>query len=227
MSLLVPPRVPSDEILDGSVPPAAAEESLADIEWIHRRLGGRFLVRRHVLPLLAAVPSRTPSLLDVGAGTGHVGRDLAARLRRRGRTLRVIDLDRQATHAALARPRSAAVGDAFRIPLGDRSVDVVCSTLFCHHFSPEELRLLLAEQARVARHHVVALDLARHRVSLVVARLLGRLAFRSPVSRHDARASVLQAYTRAEASGIASGALPGSTVLPAGPLGWKLLWTRP
>ncbi len=227
MGLLVPERSPSRELLDGDVAADDAAESLADIEWIHRRLGGRLLVRRHVLPLLAAIPSRTPSLLDVGAGTGHVGRDLAARLLRRGRTLRVVDLDRQAAHAALAPPRSAAVGDAFRIPLGDRSVDVVCSTLFCHHFSPDELRLLLAEQARVARHHVVALDLARHRVSLVVARLLGEVAFRSPVSRHDARASVLQAYTCSEAAGIASRALPGASVLPAGPLGWKLLWTRP
>ena len=55
MSLLVPPRTPSDEILDGDVTPLEAEESLADIEWIHRALGGRAIVRRHLVPLLLAL----------------------------------------------------------------------------------------------------------------------------------------------------------------------------
>ena len=150
MSLLVPPRVPSDEILDGIVTPAQAEESLADIEWIHRSLGGRRIVRRHVVPLLLSVPSSRPVLLDLGAGSGHVGRALTGELSRRGRDLVTIDLDRQLLHARLsARGRSLAA-DALRLPLADGSVDVVSSTLFLHHFDAASIAALLRESARVA-----------------------------------------------------------------------------
>ena len=223
----MPPRRPTEEILDGTVAPAAAEESLADIERIHRVLGGRPIVRRHLVPLLLSVPSRRPVLLDLGAGSGHVGRALSAELARRGRELVTIDLDRQVFHARLsARGRSLAA-DALRLPLPDRSVDVVSSTLFLHHFDAASVAALLGEAARVARFAVSALDLTRHRVPLAVNALLSRVLYRSPITRQDGRASVLQAFTIAELRAIAAHALPGTLVRPAGPFVQGLLWKRP
>jgi len=223
----VPPRRPTEEILDGTVAPAAAEESLADIERIHRVLGGRPIVRRHLVPLLLSVPSQRPVLLDLGAGSGHVGRALSAELARRGRELVTIDLDRQVFHARLsARGRSLAA-DALRLPLPDRSVDVVSSTLFLHHFDAASVAALLGEAARVARFAVSALDLTRHRVPLAVNALLSRVLYRSPITRQDGRASILQAFTIAELRAIAARALPGTLVRPAGPFVQGLLWKRP
>ena len=226
MSLLVPPRVPSDEILDGDVPSAAAEESLADIEWIHRALGGRSIVRRHLVPLLLSVPSPRPILLDLGAGSGHVGRALTGELSRRGRELVTIDLDRQLFHARLSAPGRSIAADALRLPLADRSVDVVSSTLFLHHFDAASVAALLCESARVARFAVVALDLTRHRVPLAINAILSRLAYRSPITRLDGRASVLQAWTIPELRAISARALPGTLVRPAGPFIQGLLWKR-
>ncbi len=226
MSLLVPPRVPSDEILDGIVTPAQAEESLADIEWIHRILGGRAIVRRHLVPLLLTLPSPRPVLLDLGAGSGHVGRALTGELSRHGRDLVTIDLDRQLLHARLsARGRSVAA-DALRLPLADGSVDVVSSTLFLHHFDAASIAALLRESARVARVAVVALDLTRHRIPLAINALLSRFAYRNPITGLDGRASVLQAWTVPELRAIAARALPGTLVRPAGPFVQGLLWKR-
>ena len=227
MSFFVPPRSPSDELLDGDVPPAAAEASLADVEWIHRALGGRPIVRRHLVPLLLSVPSPRPVLLDLGAGSGHVGRSLRGELSRRGRDLVTLDLDRQLVHARLSAKGRSLVADAFRLPLPDRSVDVVSSTLFLHHFDAASVAALLQESARVARVAVVALDLTRHRVPLAVNALLSRFAYRSPITRNDARASVLQAWTIPELRAIAARALPGTLVKPAGPFVQGLLWKRP
>jgi hypothetical protein len=227
VSFFVPPRSPSDELLDGDVPPGAAEESLADIEWIHRALGGRPIVRRHLVPLLLSVPSARPVLLDLGAGSGHVGRSLRGELARRGRDLVTLDLDRQLVHARLSAKGRSLAADAFRLPLPDRSVDVVSSTLFLHHFDAASVATLLQESARVARVAVVALDLTRHRVPLAVNALLSRLAYRSPITRSDARASVLQAWTIPELRAIAARALPGTLVKPAGPFVQGLLWKRP
>lgn len=227
MSLLVPPRLPSDEILDGTVEAAEAEESLGDIERIHRVLGGGPIVRRHLVPLLLSVPSSRPVLLDLGAGSGHVNRALSAELARRGRELVTVDLDRQLLHARLsARGRSVAA-DALRLPFPDRSVDVVSSTLFLHHFDAAAVAALLRESARVARVAVSALDLTRHRVPLAVNAVLSRVLYRSPITRHDGRASVLQAFTIPELRAVAARALPGTLVKPAGPFVQGLLWKRP
>lgn len=226
MSFLVPPRTPSEEALDGMLRPEEAEASLADIEWIHRTLGGRAIVRRHLVPLLLSVPSARPTLLDLGAGSGHVGRTLEGEMARRGRRLVTLDLDRQLLHARLsARGRSVAA-DALRLPFPDRSVDVVSSTLFLHHFDAAAVGALLRESARVARVAVVALDLTRHRVPLAVNALLSRVAYRSPITRLDGRASVLQAWTVPELRNLAARALPGTLVRPAGPFVQGLLWKR-
>lgn len=226
MSLLVPRRAPSDEILDGDVEPGAAVESLADVERVHRVLGGRWLLRRHLVPVLLAVPSPSPVLLDLGAGNGHVGRALGSELARHGRGLVTLDLDRQLLHAHLsARGRSVAA-HALRLPLADRSVDVVSSTLFLHHLDAPSVAQLLRESARVARVAVSALDLTRHRVPLVVNAVLGMLLHRSPITRLDGSASVRQAWTVPELRAITERALPGARVFRAGPFVQGLLWVR-
>ena len=227
MSLLVPPRAPSEELLDGTLAPEEAEASLADIERVHRLLGGRPIVRRALVPVLLAVPSARPVLLDLGSGSGHVGRALAAALARRGRGLVTVDLDRQLLHARLSAKGRSVAANALRLPFPDRSVDVVSSTLFLHHFDAASVAALLRESARVARFAVSALDLVRHRGPLAVNALLSPLLYRSPVTRHDARVSVLQAFTVRELRAVAEEALPGARVSLAGPFVQGLLWRRP
>lgn len=230
MSFWVPDRVGAEEILDGDISPAEAEASLSDIEWVHRKLGGRLLLRHRLLPLLGSLaggPGKTLSLLDLGCGSGHVGRDLVEAFARRGGSLHVFGLDLKVSHARLsARGRSTA-GDALRLPYTDGSADVVFSTLFLHHFSPDELPGLLAESRRVARKVVISYDLSRHRVARALISAVGPLAFRTRISTLDGRASVLAAYTRAEIAMLAAPVLPGATVRGAGPFVWELVWTRP
>ena len=226
VSLLVPKRAPSDEILDGVVDPEAAAESLADVERIHRVLGGRWMLQRHLVPLLLGLPSSRPVLLDLGAGNGHVGRALAGEMARRGRGLVTLDLDRQLLHARLsARGRSVAA-DALRLPLADRSVDVVSATLLLHLLGAPSVAQLLRESARVARVAVSALDLTRHRIPLAVNAVLGLVLHRSPITRLDGSASVRQAWTVPELRTIAERALPGARVSRAGPFVQSLLWVR-
>ncbi|MEO8587393.1 MAG: methyltransferase domain-containing protein [Acidobacteriota bacterium] len=229
MSFWIPERRPDAELLDGAgVSPSEAEASLTDIEWVHRRLGGRALVRRRLLPLLAALPARQGALsvLDLGCGSGHVGRDLLAAAADAGLRLRVLGLDRKTSHARLAPRGTAVAADALRLPFPDRSVDVVLSTLFLHHFSPAELAALLAESRRVAAAAVVALDLSRHRLALAAIAVIGPLAFRSRLSTLDGMTSVRQAYTPGEIEGICGTALPGARLTRISRFVWELVWKR-
>ena len=229
MSFWVPARRPDPELLDGDdVSSSEAEASLADIEWVHRRLGGRSLVRRRLLPLLATLPARQGvlSVLDLGCGSGHVGRDLLAAAAESGVRLRVLGLDRKTSHVRLVDRGTAVAADALRLPFRDQSVDVVLSTLFLHHFAPAEMAELLAESRRVAAAAVVTLDLSRHRLALAAIAVIGPLVFRSRLSVLDGKTSVRQAYTAGEVAGIAGTALPGARVTPISRLVWELVWKR-
>lgn len=229
MSFWVPERRPEPELLDGDgVSSSEAEASLADMEWAHRRLGGRALVRRRLLPLLKALPARQGALsvLDLGCGSGHVGRDLRAAAAESGVRIRVLGLDRKTSHARLVDRGTAVTADALRLPFQDRSVDVVLSTLFLHHFSPPEAATLLAECRRVAASAIVVLDLTRHRLALAAIGALGPIAFRSALSVADGKISVRQAYTPEEIAHVAETALPGARVARISRFVWELVWKR-
>lgn len=217
----------SVEALDAGVPLGEAERSLRDIERVHRRFGGRQAIRRGIAPALRALGAPRITLLDVGCGNGHAGDDLSEFLSRQGLRLDPVGLDRQLAHAGLGGRSRTVAGDALRLPFPDRSVDVVFSALFLHHFSEEEVAALLTESARVARRLVAHFDIGRNRTALALVSALGPLVFESRVSLSDGKASVRQAFTLAEAAALARSALPGASVDRLGLLGWRLLWRRP
>jgi SAM-dependent methyltransferase len=226
MSFWVPERRPSIELLDEDLPAGEAEESLADIEWVHRHMGGRRMVHRRLLPILLQLPGPRLSLLDLGCGSGHVGRDLEAASADRGLKLRVFGLDLKLAHARFGPAGRVVAGNALALPVSEGAVDVVFSTLFLHHFAPDELARIFSEARRAARHAVVFFDLSRHRAALAIISLVGPLAFRSRVSVLDGRASVRQAYTPAEIRRIAGSVLPGAAVESAGPFAWQLTFRK-
>lgn len=225
MSLLVPPRRPSHELLDDpSLPDSEMRLSLADIDLVHRHWGGTRALVRHLAPRLRA-HDRPASILDVGAGSGSVARRLRASLCAVVGDVRVTALDLQWRHLATGRSSQAphrvplVAANAFRLPFPDRTFDFAVSTLFFHHFSPGENQEILAELLRVARFGFAILDLRRHRIPLAVFGVAGRTFLRSRVSVLDGTASVRQAYTTQEAQAIARAVTPTARVARVFPYG--------
>ena len=217
MSLLVPPRRPSEEILDD--PAISWEEmsrSLQDLSLVNRWMRSARTLEGFLVREMRRLDVERPVLLDVGAGSADVSRRLAACLARAGRPGRLIAGDVQWRHLVAGRRRAgdrfpSVCADAFELPFREKSVDWIVSTLFFHHFSPEENARMLASFVRVARHGFAILDLRRHLLPLAVISVAGRLLFRTPISVSDGMASVKQAYTPEEARSIA-GAVPGARV---------------
>jgi len=221
MSLLVPPRRPSHERLDDPALPAEEmRRSLEDLRLVNRRFGGLRPLVRHVLEHVRGTASGRPRalVLDVGAGSGDVARRLEGTLRRAGCDARVFALDLQWRHLAAGHAMSSGssvpsiAADAFRLPVADGSVDFAVSTLFFHHFSPDENAAILRELSRVARRGFAVLDLRRSLVPWAFVAVVGRALFRARVSVTDGMASVRQAYTPEEAQAIARGVARGSRV---------------
>jgi ubiquinone/menaquinone biosynthesis C-methylase UbiE len=225
MSLLVPPRRPSRELLDDpALPGEEMRRSLEDIDLAHRRWGAARALVRHLAPRVRAL-GRPARILDVGAGSGTVSERLGRSLAAEGARVRLIALDLQWRHLAAGRSlcllaRPPAVGaDAFRLPFRDGAFDFAISTLFLHHFSPHENRALLSEFLRVARQGFAVLDLRRHLVPTLVLEVAGRIFFRAHVSIRDGVASLRQAYTRAEAAALAREASPSGRAVDVFPFG--------
>lgn len=86
--------------------------------------------------------------LDVACGTGFLTQHL------RGTT---VGLDQSRAMLEVARPRvpRGVVGDALRLPMGDRAFDRVLTGHFYGHLPPDERAAFLAEVRRVAAELVV------------------------------------------------------------------------
>jgi ubiquinone/menaquinone biosynthesis C-methylase UbiE len=202
MSFLTPQRIDTEELLDEyAAPRPDVERSLRDLRRFNRYAGGISIYRR-LLRRLLGPGSVNASVLDVGTGTSDLLDSLAGASRMR------IGVDFKIDHL-LYRPQPdrarirRVAADAFRLPVRDGSVDVVTSSHFFHHFSPEENALVLEEALRVARVGVMVSDTRRHIAPLAFARLLAALRLVGRITRFDAPASVLRGYTMAEAKAVA------------------------
>jgi hypothetical protein len=69
--------------------------------------------------------------------------------------------------------------------------------MFLHHLSDDDAVTVLRQMDRVASRGVIVADLLRNRRAYAWITLLTALA--GPMVRHDARVSVAQAFTHAEA----------------------------
>ena len=189
------PRLDTPELLDEhDAPRADVECSLRDLRRINRWLGGIAIYRRlsrHFAPFR--------SILDVGAGTADLLESVDATVK--------VALDFKIEHLRYlhgGRRIHRVAGDAMRLPFRTGALDLVTSSHFFHHFTPDENREILRESLRVAAKGVAVNDTLRHRIPLLFVQLLGFLRVVGRITRYDAPASVRRGYTIAEARDIAS-----------------------
>lgn len=188
-----------DELLDApDVPAPEVDRSLADLRRINRWLGGRGVLLGMIEKEAARLGLERFSLVDVGAGSG----DQAAAVVKRFPNAQVVLCDLNCTHLPkTGLPRVAA--EAARLPFADGSFDFVTACLMLHHFRDVDAIRLLRLFGRVARHAVLINDLERHWFPVLFIRAAAPVFARSPITRHDATASVRQAFQPGELRDLA------------------------
>lgn len=189
-------RVVIPELLDTDSGTAAEiAASLSDLRRINAWFGGFQTTQSMVELVVRRTQRNSLSLLEVASGAGHVPRVASIALQTLGIQLDVTLLDRATSHLnGNGRNVPAVAGDVFALPFRDASFDLVSSCLFVHHLEPAEFIHFVNESLRVCRTAVLINDVVRDpvHVALVYA---GLPLFRSRMTRHDAPASVLRAYT--------------------------------
>jgi len=193
-------RVPTPELLDTDAgTPAEITGSLADLRRVNGWFGGVSTTQAMVERIARTTARSDLSLLEVAAGSSEVPERVRTRLSRRGINLQITLLDRARSH--LRNSSNAVVADALALPFKDGSFDLVSSCLFAHHLSPHDLQQFAKEALRTCRIAVIINDLIRHPIHLALI-YAGYPLYSSRLTRHDAPASVRQAYTPDEMKNI-------------------------
>lgn len=140
----LPQRHDPPELLDDlDMAEPTLRGNLRDIRRSHRLLRWDALVAGEAARLIGShVPTRQPTILDVGCGTGDLPLAIGARLRRAGYAPQFFcaDLHRPVLvaaqhHIGAALSCTYLCADGLRLPLPDRADLVLCSATL-HHFPP-------------------------------------------------------------------------------------------
>jgi ubiquinone/menaquinone biosynthesis C-methylase UbiE len=201
-------RQRSDELehIDrGDYTPEEYEGCMVELRRVNRWLGDTSALHRSVLPEIEGDGARDFSLLDVGAGTGELLREVARWARGRRMKARLVGLELNERSALGIREESrgfeeitAVRGDALGLPFAAGAFDYAMCSLFTHHFRDEGAVAVLREMARVARRRVYVIDLHRHPVAYYFYTTVGRLFLHNRLVREDGALSILRGFVPRE-----------------------------
>jgi ubiquinone/menaquinone biosynthesis C-methylase UbiE len=166
---------------------------MRDLRWFNRWFGGIATSREMIGAIARKTGKSRLSVLEVAAGDGFIPRTLVEDSQSSGIHLDVTLLDRAASHLPKNGAGPKIAGDALSLPFRDSAFDLVSSSLFVHHLSPDGAVEFAREALRVCRIAVLVNDLVRHPLHLAIA-YTGLPLYRSRITRNDAPASVNQAY---------------------------------
>ncbi|MBM3890047.1 MAG: methyltransferase domain-containing protein [Verrucomicrobia bacterium] len=220
MGFLTPSRRFAAEPTDyADVPPAMLVENLHDIARFNHRFGGIRAVLQPLQRLIQRTRPQAPiTVLDLGTGSADIPRAIVCWARAGHLPLRVTAVDVHPVMVEMARkeciefPQIAVERqDLLALPYPAGSFDFVISSLVLHCFADKDVVQILNRANRIARHGVIMSDLRRGRLGCAVVWLGARLVSRNPLTRQEAPAAVLNAFTPrellrlAERAGVRSG----------------------
>ena len=102
------------------------------------------------------------NILDVGAGTGLLGKQLTTWAGQRGWQWRFTNLDSNPIALRIGDNPGSVVGSALQLPFADGSFDLVVASQMTHHLTDEQVVTHWREMWRVTRDAVFVSDLHRN-----------------------------------------------------------------
>lgn len=183
--------------------------SLADVRtnllemWrINQTFAGVESLVRH----LPVAHQRPICIVDLGTGSGKLAAYLTQRWAKQHQVaVQVYPIDVVARHITIAgentqqQPNVQLIqADALALPFASGAIDYFVSSLFMHHFEPDELVNLLRNLYQKARHGIVMSDLVRGYAPLLGFKLIQPIFARHYLTHHDGLLSIKRAYTPSE-----------------------------
>jgi SAM-dependent methyltransferase len=202
-------RIVTPELLDGMAPDdPRARRARRDLRRVHRAMGTVSILQGALGRLRMAAPPRR--ILELGAGDGHLLLRLARALTPRWHDVELTLIDLHDLVSAETRHGYRALGWKVEVSRGDvldwaasggpRQFDLSIACLFLHHFSFDELALLMRSIA--ARSSAfIACEPRRGVLARMGSELIGILGT-NRVTREDAVTSVKAGFDDNELSAL-------------------------
>jgi 2-polyprenyl-3-methyl-5-hydroxy-6-metoxy-1,4-benzoquinol methylase len=191
------------ELLDRhDIPYDAIERNMQELDTINTWLGGHAISVDGLKQLLK--DRRQATIAETGCGGGDNLLAISRYCRRRRIGMKFIGIDINPHCISIARKKLPGPDAAFilsdyrRVPFGNVKPDIIFSSLFCHHFTDEQLVDMLKWMRDNASVGFFINDLQRHPFAYHSIRLLTKWFSRSWLVQHDAPLSVLRGFTREE-----------------------------
>ncbi len=194
----------------GDYTTAEYDVCLSELRFINRWIGDIWALRKTLLREIEQAELREFSVLDVGAGSGELLREIAkyAKKTKRNAKLFGLEYNELSANSIVSESKnfneiSAIRGDGFSLPFADNSFDYTICSLFTHHFTDENVVKLLLEMKRVSQRGIFVIDLHRHTIAYALYKVFC-VAFRiSRLVREDGSLSVLRGFKPNELKDLA------------------------
>ncbi len=189
------------EILDqDDIPFEEIKKNLVELDFINTWLGGHAITKKGIA-LFDIKKISHIHIAELGCGGGDNLRIIAAYLTQRkiSHTLTGIDLKPACIQYAREKnPSIQWICSDYKLVHFEKKPDILFSSLFCHHFSQQELIEQLQWMKANSTQGFFINDLQRHPLAYYAIQALTQLFSTSYLVKHDAPLSVARAYTKAE-----------------------------
>lgn len=197
------------EFLDGdNIHPAELTKNLQELEFINKYLGGHRIIITGINALLdgwykSNAPDDSLLICEIGCGGGDNLKAIEKWCSSKDITARFIGVDINKECIAYAKENCKELdaewitSDYKTIKLNHKP-DIIFSSLFCHHFTDEELDYQFQWMKQNSRVGFFVSDLHRHPLAYYSILVLTKLFSGSRLVKNDAPLSVLRGFKRKE-----------------------------
>jgi len=182
---------------DFSLDDGRIDRALKELRTINRFLGGNSVSKKGLEYLIKETKTEF-RILDVGGG----GSDILFDLKNKYEHLKIypVDLNKHSCHYQKKERNNNKIicADAFKLPVREKSFDIVHASLFLHHFSDEEISRLIRSFLVTSSRGVIINDLRRNILAFSGIKILSMIFSKSEFVKNDGPLSVRRAFTKKE-----------------------------
>jgi len=184
---------------DFSIQDERIDSVLRELRLINYFLGGNAGSKHGVSKLISSLYKRKIYLLDAGSGSSDILEDF----KRKHKSIQLISLDRNKRVCNFIKKNSnlkpmVVCADVFSLPFKDKSLDIIHTSLFLHHFDNGGLKSILKKFTDAAKHGLVVNDLRRSLFAFIAIKILTTVFSRSELVKSDAPMSVRKGFVKSE-----------------------------
>lgn len=198
------------ELLDrDDIPFADIKQNMQELDFINAKLGGHKITLEGVKAMIRKIKKDKKglmegvSILEIGCGGGDNLRVIKNYCAKKNISVRLSGIDINPHCIEFARTRKENGGIRF-ISSDYKLVDplpkpdIIFNSLFCHHFTDDEMRNILTWMKEHSAAGFFINDLHRHPLAYYSIKWLTRLFSKSYLVKNDAPLSVLRGFRRRE-----------------------------